>query len=370
MANPLGAILAGLGGAAGEVGTSMDQKALLQSQMKRQAALDAIAKMQKLQEMGLTPTDSPDPTAPANLNPVQQIASQAQTPDQVVAAGQQMSPSDYAVHQIVRLPNATGGTDLYSQGPTPAERAEALADRRAQDAQTRQLAVQAAQEKARADAVAAHEAASRVDPAVMRRALDGDQDAVAEVLSKQPTLQTTFNRPDKTPPAITPYQQAELALRKQALDAAAARVKGGSDKDAQQMQMAQSMAQPAIDQLKGYYAKQENPGFVARTGSHIPLVGNMIVGAADPDYQKAQQSSEVLATQYVETLPKGRASPQLIASMQKQIAPELGDTPATRAQKLNTILTFERAIAKRAGSSPLASSNPFADLVPQPPDQD
>ena len=168
---------------------------------------------------------------------------------------------------------------------------------------------------------------------------------------------------------MTPYQQALLGQNAKnhadALALARDKMAATGGKDAQQMTMAYTMAAPAIQQLKGYFGKQKNPNAVAQIGSHLPLVGNAIVGAADPDYQKAQQSSEVLATQYVETLPKGRASPQLIATMQKQIAPELGDTPATRQQKLNTILTFERAIQKRANAA-ASPDNPFADLVNPP----
>lgn len=356
MANPLGAILAGLGGAAGEVGTSMDQKAVLQAQMKRQAAMDAIARMQKIDQMGLTPNTDDSPFANSAALTPNTIPLQTGMSGGTNAAPPPLSASDFAMKQLYTLPDEQGNTTTFRKK---------TAQELAQDPrEVFEANKQAEIGKRLAAQKAADEAAKAIDPQTMRKALDGDMDAVAQVLSKHPELQTTFNRPDKTPPAITDYQRQELALRGRALDLAASRQKGGSDKDAQQMQMAQAMAQPAIDQLKGYFAKQENPNAIARLGSHVPIFGNSIVGAADPDYQKAVQSAEVLATQYVETLPKGRANPALIKQLQTQIAPELGDTPATRAQKLNTILTFERAIQKRAGSAAPPPTSPFADLVP------
>lgn len=209
MANPLGAILAGLGGGASALGESMDQKALLAAQMKRQSAMDAIARMQKLQEMGLSQVpDDTTPTSDANLNPIQQLAAHAQSPQDVIAAGQQMKPTDYAVSQLVKLPNASGNMDTFTQGVPLAEQR----DEARQDAMAKRIAAQKA----------ADDAAKSVDPTILADALDVTSPthlkSQAQALSKNTSLQTTFdslNKPSGPPmgsPAWIAAKDAEARI--------------------------------------------------------------------------------------------------------------------------------------------------------------
>lgn len=190
MSNPIGAILAGLGGGLSSAGESMDERARLTLATKRQAALDAIARAQKLNEMDLEPVNptsspfaNPQAVQPSSI-PIQTGMSGGTNP---VPSTQPTTSADLALRKLVSLPNAAGGIDQYQE--------KAFADTAEGKKEARDAAKQAA-ELRREQALAQ---AKAIDPATMRKALDGDMDAVAQVLTKHPELQTTFNKPAPAP---------------------------------------------------------------------------------------------------------------------------------------------------------------------------
>ena len=196
MTSPFAAILAGLGGGLSSAGNSMDERERLAAQNKRQSAIDAIARAQKLNEMDLEPADpnaspfaNPAALAPASI-PLQSGMSGGTNP---VAPTQPTTASDLALRKLIALPNAAGGVDQYQE--------KAFADTKEGKAEARD----AAKQKDQFDREQKLKQMNAIDPAVMQKALDGDTRAIAEVLSKQPSLQTTFNKPPAVKTPLTDY---------------------------------------------------------------------------------------------------------------------------------------------------------------------
>lgn len=124
------------------------------------------------------------------------------------------------------------------------------------------------------------------------------------------------------------------------------------------------LAGPAADALIAYHGGEggvrQN---TAAALSHIPFAGNYLEGKTDPAFQAAMNNARVLGTQYLEIMPKSRFQPSTIDDIMKQIAPNAGDAPQVKAQKIARIKVLKAAIAKRA-------ANPVdvnLDDAPQPP---
>ena len=198
MTSPFAAILAGLGAGASSAGQSIDQRAVLTQQLKRQSALDAIARAQKLNEMDLEPAD-PNSSPFANPAAVQPSSIPIQTGmsggTNATPSTAPVSPSDLAMRKLVSLPNATGGVDQFQEknfSDTKEGKQEARDAARQLDQQHRETALAA--QKA---------AAVAIDPNTLADALDPtsptNRQSRAQVLLKQPALQTTFDKMYQAP---------------------------------------------------------------------------------------------------------------------------------------------------------------------------
>jgi hypothetical protein len=156
---------------------------------------------------------------------------------------------------------------------------------------------------------------------------------------------------------MTAFETAQQNLNERKFAAAQKKAAAAPNKDTQQMQMLYAQATPSVSLLEDWYGQARNPNVVAGTLGRLPVVGNAIAGATDKDFQNAQLAAHNLAVQYLEAQPKARFQPSSIATMERLIVPEIGDSDVRRKQKLNTVQTFKNVLAKRAQ----VSTNPLDD---------
>jgi hypothetical protein len=167
---------------------------------------------------------------------------------------------------------------------------------------------------------------------------------------------------------MTEYQQQDLEIRKLAAQAAAdraaaaaeaARVKAATpSKDVVAARQLYDQATTPAQVLTDWYGQNRSPNMAAATLGRLPVVGNLAATTVDADFANAKLAAHNLAVTYLESQPKARFQPSSIAQMEKLIAPDPGDDATQRAQKLKTIQTLKRALARKAQYNPLEDNQP------------
>ena len=395
MANPLGAILAGLGGGLSSAGQSMDERARLALQNKRQSALDAIARAQKLDEMGLTADDpngspfaNPGALAPASIPLQTGMDGGTNTPPPAV------NPSDVAMKQLFNLPNATGGTDTFRK-KTASELSQdpkAVYEAQKQQAELGRITAANQQQDTFRQNLADHSAALQQKAAQdnLDRTERGAYAVLAASFPNSPIIKAspTFQQGISYTKALndeqevrkantmTPYQTGMLGVARQnaaTRGQAAAVNQGKQTPDQIKSQTVLSLSDPAAQILLDYKGGGGAADTAANAVTGIPLLGrtglaNAITGKISPAFQNAHNAAVTLATQYLEIMPKSRFQPSTIDEVVKQIEPNPGgDAPLVAASKLARVKALRDAIRSRAHNATANTGLVSLDDAPEPP---
>lgn len=365
MSNPLGAILSGIGGGLTSAGDSLDERALLATQLKRQQAMDAIARAQKLQEMDLTPATDDGPFANAQALTPSTIPLQTGMSGGINTAPPPQSASDLAMKQLTYLPDEQGNIQAYQKLPFGQTKLGQL--------EARDEARQDAQERRQQALLAQTEAAKAIDPATMRRALDGDMDAVATVLSKHPELQTTFSKPAPPPKTLNPMPEYTTLDGKPVFAGPGGTMVDGTGSPlrpsqvqryqapkppsaAQQGQQEQlgTLLNPLVsaDRLLN---QEPTPGVTQRFLTHVP--GQPFVSDAT---QGQQNAANEWVLQYQQSLKSRGMPPATMEYLHQTYIPVPGDKESVRAMKAANRKLAAQQIAARAGAPD--PYNVFSDI--------
>lgn len=156
--------------------------------------------------------------------------------------------------------------------------------------------------------------------------------------------------------------QGDAQSKRLAMQLQIAKMRQAQNQDAQKMLFAYNTALPSVQPLEEWFAEDRNPGKIASTLGQLPVVGNAITGFSDSEFQEAQQHARVIAQQYAETQPKMRFQPNTLEVVERQIMPQMGDTPKKRKAKLKLVHTWMDALKTRAGA---AQAAPGYDDIPE-----
>lgn len=389
MANPF---LLGFGKAFAGLGQDLEQRdllnyqrSLLAKQQERQNATDALSRLVTLQGIGgqeLQPGDDPT-AAQQGLTDFNAMRSGGAIPNSALGVDDSETPSFYGAPRVVKLPNADGtfSNILIDPSRTPqalAERRFSTQQRFMDQRQQSKLDAASALEQKKEDArTQAGLLSARADyntlksefpdDALVQSPFDPNNAAnygKAIDFRRQQALQRTAQPRNIDP--LSPQGVSAAVSRAQQIAALKPKT---LTPDQVRMQTVNDLAAPAANALLSYYSG--TPSTIGEMESsalhHIPLVGTKLGNYADEGYQTALQNAHVLATQYLEAMPKSRFQPSTVEDIAKQIAPIAGDSPTQRAQKAARVRDLQRAIKKRA-LNPTDLPDPSGlDDAPMPP---
>lgn len=160
--------------------------------------------------------------------------------------------------------------------------------------------------------------------------------------------------------------------------AAAVKAKAGAGGGTPAQELAGAQYQVAKDAAPGI--DEYNPGIASKVITHIPLVGNKILGWVDPDYQQLDRDSRQFIEAYMHAQGGRRVAQAEYDRLKGIYIPTPGDNERTRQRKIAARQTALQSMHRMAGpvgdqvdrdmsqgvQLPVGggASNPFDDLVP------
>jgi hypothetical protein len=359
----------------------MDERAVLARQNMRQSAIDKIARMHALDEMGLTEDDgspglaNPDAFTPSHV-PIQTGMEGGTNPALPVA-----SPADLAMKKLYSIPNAQGGVDQYRK-KTASELAQdpkaVYEAQKQQDELNRQMKLDAQREAAKA-----------VDPIDLQKALAGDPAARARVIAKNPALQTTFDKMYQAPVTHVAPGEGIFVDGKWTVPVAA---KPAADEDKTLYEI-DDPAHPGqtirVPRSKAIGMKVTPKGASSVAGTSADVLNDAIakVRSIDPtkfgpidsdatagavtkvlqgdDAQQYNTALGTIANAYAAAISKtGRMTPAAARMAAQAALPSMSDKPGNRQQKWNNAKKMADFVEKVISGAPGNQPSPTAPTVP------